>query len=353
MTIRSEDLRDFSSRLLEAAGFGKGTADEMADLLVWANLRGVDSHGVLRIPRYVEMLDLGLLNADFDIVEAHRSGAVCVLDADRAPGATAMNRAVRTASALAEASGLGWCGVRNTSHAGAIGYFVQKLTHEGKVGIAMTASKPLMSYHGAKGEALSSNPLAIGIPQPGGRPAIILDMSTASVALGKVMAARDANRSIPPGWAVDADGADTTDPHKVAALLPMAGAKGSGLSLMIEILCSLLVANPSIAPVLSGGKSGGFNGMVLAVDPGAFGDRALFLQHVAELADAIHRLEPAVAAERVLLPGERGRMTEERRREQGIPLAEGTLAKLAALAGKLDVTLPDGWADAAKDISKI
>lgn len=343
MKTTSDDLLAFAANLLATAGFTRPVADEMADLLVWANLRGIDSHGVLRIPRYVEMLELGLLKAKFEMIESDRSGPISVLDADKAPGAVAMNLAVETASHMADTNGLGWCSVRNTSHAGAIGYFVQKLAHQGKIGIAMTASKPLMSYYGAKGEALSSNPLAIAVPQQVGKPAIILDMSTASVALGKIMAAKDANRDIPLGWAIDAEGAETTDPHKVAALLPMAGAKGSGLSLMIEILCSLLVGNANIAPSLSGHKSGGFNGMVLAIDPGAFGDRDLFLEQVGELAAAIHGLEPAAGVDQVLLPGERGHVTEALRRRQGIPLAKGTQEKLKSLAARLEVPLPTGW----------
>jgi len=339
-SIGHEELRDFAAGLLRAGGFAAAQAGEMADLLVWANLRGVDSHGVLRIPRYVEMLELGLLRADAEVTELHRFGAICVLEANKAPGATAMNRAVREASALAGQFGMGWCGVRNTSHAGAIGYFISQLTREGKVGIAMTASRPLMGYFGAKGEALSSNPLAIGVPQPDGRPPIILDMSTAAVALGKIMAAKDANRPIPAGWAVDADGADTLDPHKVAALLPMAGAKGSGLSLMIEILCSLLVANPNIAPALTGGKGGGFNGMVLALSPEAFGSAEIFGQQVAELGDAIHGLEPASGFDAVLLPGERGHRTEIQRMAEGIRVAAGTAQRLIELAQKHSVPVP-------------
>ncbi|WP_313805554.1 Ldh family oxidoreductase [Sphingobium sp.] len=339
-TIKVEELQGFAAELLSKAGFGADQARDMAELLVWANLRGIDSHGVLRIPRYIEMLRLGLVSAEADIAEVRRFGAVCVLDAGKAPGAVAMNRAVEEACDLARTFGLGWCGVRKTSHAGAIGYFVRKLTERGMIGIAMTASKPLMAYFGAKGEALSTNPLAIGIPQPEGHPPLILDMSTAAVALGKIMAAKDGNREIPVGWAIDAEGADTTDPHKVAALLPMAGAKGSGLSLMIEILCSLLVDNPNIAPVLAGGKSGGFNGMILAVDPGALGDRDGFLDHVAALAGAIHGLTPSPGAGKVMLPGERGHETEQLRAREGIPLAAGTVKRLKEAAAELCVAIP-------------
>lgn len=338
-TIGHRELLQFATTMLEAGGFSAAQAAEMADLLVWANVRGIDSHGVLRIPRYVEMLELGMLDAGAVISEVHRKGAVVVLDGGKAPGATAMNRAVRDAAALADTFGLGWCGVRNTSHAGAIGYFVRQLTEQGKIGIAMTASKPLMSYFGAKGEALSSNPLAIGVPKPGGEP-LILDMSTAAVALGKIMAAKDAGREIPLGWAVDSEGADTQDPAKASVLLPMAGAKGSGLSLMIEVLCSLLVGNANIAPALTGGKGGGFNGLVLAIDPAAFGAPDVFAHSVAALASAIHALEPALGFDAVLLPGERGEQSEARRIADGVPIAAGTAKRLAELAERLQVIVP-------------
>lgn len=341
--ISADELTQYASALLANGGFGDELAREMANMLVWANLRGVESHGVLRIPRYVEMLELGLVAADFTITEVSRTGAVCVLDAGKAPGAPAMNRAVREAAALADQFGIGWCGIRQTSHAGAIGYFVEQLTLKGKIGVAMTASKPLMTYFGAKGEALSSNPLAIGVPQGAGQPPIILDMSTAAVALGKIMAAKDRGEEIPLGWGVDADGMETTDPHKVAAVMPMAGAKGSGLSLMIEVLCSLLVGNPSIAPSLTGGKAGGFNGMVLAIDPGAFGLRDAFLGNVAALASAIHALMPAPGVAKVLLPGERGTNIALMRAHDGIPVAEGTIKRLNALARAQATSIPDAF----------
>ncbi|MFQ3895915.1 dehydrogenase [Sphingobium sp. GW456-12-10-14-TSB1] len=338
--IAAQDLNTFAAAILASAGFSRDDAAQMADLLVWANLRGVASHGVLRLPRYVEMLQQGEVLADHDISVVKRFGAVMVLDAGKAPGAAAMNRATTEAANLAQESGIGWCGVRRTSHAGAIGYFVAKLAKLGLVGIAMTASKPLMSYYGAKGEALSTNPLAIGVPSPDGAPPLILDMSTAAVALGKIMAAKDSCQSIPLGWGIDATGADTTDPHKVAAVLPMAGAKGSGLSLMIEILCSVLVGNPNIAPALSGGEGGGFNGMVLAIDPAAFGDAGGFLAEIGNLVNAIHGLDPVAEGGRVLLPGERGHESELLRRDQGVPIPEGTVKRLIALAGQLEVPVP-------------
>lgn len=337
LTLTPAELRSFAERLLMAGGFGAGDARKTADLLVWANLRGVDSHGVLRIPRYVEMVQLGMIDpaASPRVVREH--GAVAVVDAGLAPGATGMEMVTRAAMERAGAMGAGFCVGRNVTHAGAIGYFAHRVAEAGMVGIIMTASKPLMAYTGARGEAVSSNPLAIATPSADAGEPIVLDMSTAAVALGQVMAARDAGRSIPEGWGVDREGSPTTDPTQVKALLPMAGAKGAGLSLMIEVLCSLLAGHPIIAPALSGADPVGFNGLAIAIDPAAFADRDRFLADVQALATAIHSLQPAPGVEAVLLPGERGRRTAAERSHSGIPLARGTATKLAELATRLGI----------------
>ena len=336
--LSADDLRSFATALLGAGGFTPEDARQTADLLVWANLHGVDSHGVLRIPRYVEMVEKGLIVSGGTIETVRSTGAITVLDGGRCPGAVGLNRAVEVAAALAPEHGLGWCAIRNTSHCGAIGYYTGALARQGLVGIAMSASKPLMSYYGAKGEALSTNPLSIAVPSASGAP-VVLDMSTAAVALGKIMAAKDAGRAIPEGWGVDADGQPTTDPAQVDALLPMAGPKGSGLSLMIELLASVLAGAPVIAPSLLKTGKGAFNGMVMAVDPAAFGAPEDFLTGVAELETAIHGLSPAGESP-VLLPGERGRRTAAERAATGIPLAAGTVAKLTALATAQGIAVP-------------
>ena len=336
-TISAEDLRAFSASLLVAGGFREDHARGTADLLVWANLRGIDSHGVLRIPRYVEMVGQGIIVSDGEPVAVLEFGAIAVLEGAKCPGAVGMSAAAETAARLARVHGVGWCAIRNTSHCGAIGYFTSKLADLGLIGIGMSASKPLMAYHGAKGEALSTNPLSIAIPTRD-RSSFVLDMSTAAVALGKIMAAKDAGCDIPEGWGVDADGRATTDPRSVAAVLPMAGPKGSGLSLMIEMLSSVLPGNPAIAPFLLGRGGGGFNGTIIAVAPEAFGDG--FADDVAEMQAAIHGLEPVEPGERVLLPGERGAARQTRLQTDGIPLADGTAARLRKLAERFGCAVP-------------
>src|SRR4051812_31589675 len=281
--VDSDTLRAFSASLLQAGGFSPDHAAQTAALLVWANLRGADSHGVLRIPRYVEMVELGIINPKAEPRLVTDLGAIAVLDADRAPGAVGMILAAEKAIALAANSGIGWCSAKNITHAGAVGYYACKVAGAGMIGIVMTASKPLMIYFGSKAEGVSTNPIAIAAPTGSPDRPILLDMSTAAVALGKIMAARDAGKSIPHGWGVDENGAETTNPEAVKAVLPMAGPKGSGLSLMIEILSSLVIANPIISAALNGEGEASYNGVVIAVDPSAFGESAAFMQAVDQL----------------------------------------------------------------------
>jgi len=336
--FRPDDLQRYAAALLVGGGFGRKQAQQTAEVLVWANARGVDSHGVLRIPRYVEMVEAGTIKPDAEPAVVERKGAISVLEAGRAPGASAVIAAMQEAIEQASKFGVGWCSARNITHAGAIGYFALQAASKGFVGIVMTASGPLMAYQGSRGSAVSTNPLAIAVPSQG--EPIVLDMSTANVALGKVMAARDAGRSIPSDWGVDDAGQPTTDPNQVATLTPLGGPKGSGLSLMIEILASVLVNNPVIAPALSGKGSGRMNGLAIAVQIDAFGTTDRFAQDVTHLAQALKAVPLAAGTPSILMPGERGFTEAASRRVSGIPIASGTVARLAQLAERLGVGPP-------------
>lgn len=338
--IDKASLEAFSASLLEAGGFRSDYARQTAELLVWANLRGADSHGVLRIPRYIEMIEQGIVHGRAEPRFSSEFGAIAVIEGDRVPGAAGMTMATDKAVELAQKFGIGLCSILRTSHAGAIGYFAERATKAGKVGLIMSASKPLMIYHGSRAEGVSTNPLSIGVPSGDRDRPILLDMSTAAVALGKIMAARDAGRSIPEGWAVDAEGVATADPAKVRALLPMAGPKGSGLSLMIEILVSVLAGNPLISSALMEKRDAGFNGLAIAIDPKAFASNQMFTDDVGRLADAIRALPPAEGVDQVRLPGEGGFGLAGEREASGIPLVPGTIAKLKEQASKLSIEVP-------------
>ena len=338
--IDKRGLETFAASLLEAGGFRTDYARQTAELLVWANLRGAESHGVLRIPRYIEMTEQGIVHGQAVPKISSEFGAIAVIEGDRVPGASGMIMATDKAVDLAGKFGIGLCSILRTSHAGAIGYFAERAAKAGKIGLIMSASKPLMIYHGSRTQGVSTNPLSIGVPTGDRHRPILLDMSTAAVALGKIMAAKDAGKSIPEGWAVDAEGAATTDPAKAKAVLPMAGPKGSGLSLMIEILVSVLAGNPLISAALTDKRDAGFNGLAIAINPQAFPLGHIFTDDVDKLADAIHDLPPAEGPGRVRLPGEGGFDLAAEREAKGIPLVAGTIAKLKEKASKLSVQIP-------------
>jgi ureidoglycolate dehydrogenase (NAD+) len=340
--IAGAELQRFASALFQALDVARPMADEWAKSLVWANLRGVDSHGVLRIPSYIERLRTNVMNAAPDMRIEKRAGAIAILAADRAPGAIAMTRAMEEAIARAREVHVGWCVVRNMTHAGAVGYFALQAAAAGMAGLVMSASGPMMAYHGAKVAGVSTNPIAIAFPAKDRRP-LLLDMSTSTVAMGKVLGARDAGRDIPAGWGIDRQGRATTDPRKVATLLPLGGAKGSGLSFMIECLCSLAVANPIIAPALEAGgalDAPFLNGLAIAVDLAAFGDLDGVLREADRLGDAVLALPHEDGVEHIYLPGERGDGILEKRTRDGIPLPQGTWSRLVAAAKELGVAVP-------------
>ena len=225
-------------------------AGEWAKMLVWANLRGTDSHGIIRIPRYIDLVNAKSINPAPNIrdrAQARRRGGAG--GRPRARPRSRMTRAMNEAIGLRPQGRRRLCAARHITHTGAIGYFALQAAEAGFVGIAMSASGPMMAYPGTRVAAVSSNPIAFAVPRRNGRP-YLLDFSTGVVANGKIMGAADRGEKIPLGWGLDKDGHDTTDPKAVETLLPLGGAKGAGLSFMIECLTSLLLYEPRVAPDL-------------------------------------------------------------------------------------------------------
>src|SRR3984893_17315350 len=173
--LTKSDLTGFAAAIFTAVGVAPAMAAIWAQGVVWANLRGVDSHGVIRIPRYVDLLKKKSINPRPAIRVERAAGAIAVLDADRAPGAIGMMGARDEAIARAKDVHVGWCAARNITHAGAVGYFALQAARAGMAGIVMTASGPLMAYHGARVAGVSTNPIAIAVPGKTRRP-LVLDM---------------------------------------------------------------------------------------------------------------------------------------------------------------------------------
>src|SRR4051794_572845 len=340
--IGKAELSAFVGAIFTAVGLSKEHADEWAKMLVWANLRGTDSHGIIRIPRYIDLIKAKSINAAPNIRVERKEGAAVVLEADRAPSAVAMTRAMTEAMDCARKVHVGMCAARNITHTGAIGYFAVQAAEQGFIGIVMSASGPMMAYPGTRVPAVSSNPIAFAVPRRNGRP-YLLDFSTGVVANGKIMGAADRGEKIPVGWGVDKDGKDTTDPKAVATLLPLGGAKGAGLSFMIECLTSLLLSQPRVAPDLESWAIGDdpfLNGTVIAIDVAGFGDRDRFLGEAERLGKSIAVLARADGVDKIMLPGERGDAIRAEREASGIPIPKGTWQRIAKAAQAAGVAPP-------------
>ena len=341
-TVLDADLARFAAGLFTAAGAPAGDAALIAKALIWANLRGVDSHGVLRIPGYLARIDNGITNPSPDMQITTDLPAAAVLDADQGFGQVALARATGIAIEKASAAGIGLCLIRRTVHMGAIGYFALDIAAEGMAGIAINVSRPNMAYPGARTAGLATSPIAIAVPGSTHAP-LMLDMATATQSMGKIQLARDTGQKLGKGWAVDADGNPTTDPNKAVIPTALGGSKGGGLSLMFECLTSLTVGNPLIAPFLEAAPDSRQhmqNGLVIAIDIAQFGDVGDYAREVDRLADAIKSLPRADGVNEILVPGERGDGVLERRRKTGIPLPDGTWKRLEEVATRLGVAMP-------------
>lgn len=342
VVVPAEELTGFVTDLFARAGVRPEHARTLSEVLTWASLRGVDSHGASRVPRYLEMFESGVANRAPGIRVESAASAVAVLDADRAPGPVALTAAADEAVHRARANGIGAAGVRNTVHTGAIGYYTSRIAEAGLVGIGFVAGMPNMSYTGVKGAAVATSPLSVAVPAEG-RPPALLDMATAQIALGKIAQYRNAGKTLPEGAAATADGVPTTDPNVAKMPLPLGGAKGAGMSLMFELITGVLLGAP-ILPAFHGDEPDGRkhrqNALLIALDPVAFGGDG-FAAASATTLETLKGLPRADESTEVVYPGERSAATARTRAAQGVPVAAKVWKELQAAAEKLGVKPPE------------
>jgi LDH2 family malate/lactate/ureidoglycolate dehydrogenase len=337
--VATADLRTLVSGIFAASGMRAPDADAVADALIWANLRGIESHGVSRVPRYLELFDKGESVPDAVPTVERPRAAIAIVDAHAAPGPVAMNLAVAEAITGARDCGVGWASVRGTVHTGAIGYYTSAAAAAGFAAIGVVAGIPNMAYAGARGAAVATSPISVAVPA-GRHGIVLLDMATAVMALGRINQLKAAGAQLPPGVAATAEGEPTTDPALAAVPLPVGGPKGAGLSLVFELLASGLAANPIVPGYHSGDRRHRQNGFILAVDVSAFTDPGQFAAAVDDTVDAIKALPPQAETAEILIPGERGRRSEIKRRASGVPLGPKAWRELTETASALGLAVP-------------
>jgi ureidoglycolate dehydrogenase (NAD+) len=340
-----QDLRAFCARALEGAGARASDAAAVADGLVAADLRGIHTHGVLRVGIYVDRLRAGSINPRAELRIVRDSGAAVVADAQAGLGIVMAVQAMDLAVARAQAHGIAVVGVRNSNHCGMLAYYAMRALAHGCIGIAVSNADSQVAPFGARAKFLGTNPLAVAVPA-GLEAPIVLDMATSVVAHARVKAAAERSEPIPPGWAVDSTGASTTDATEAlaGALLPFGGAKGSGISLLIDMLAGLLPggrSGPEIVPLyqrLAEPQGVGHLFMALRVD--AFEEPAELTQRVDETIRRVRSLPRAAGVERIYLPGEHEHLRAIDYQAHGIPLPADAIGEMERTGQLVGVAVP-------------
>jgi uncharacterized oxidoreductase len=343
---RAEALEETVSKVFAAAGCEPAEAATIAHHLVLANLVGHDSHGVIRLKEYLPWLEQGMVLANRRAMVVHETPLAVTVDGGLGFGQVISEQALGVVMAKARDTGLAALGIRNTGHLGRIGHWAEHCAEAGFLSLHLVNTSGfgvLVAPWGSREARLSANPLAAGVPVPGGEP-IILDISTASIAEGKIKVARNAGTRLPEGCVVDAAGLPTRDPAAFygpprGAILPFGGHKGSGLSVIIELLAGALTGGGCTAPHGASAAVLRNNMFSLLIRPDLLGAGNGMGPEIEGFVAWLKSAAPAGPHAEVLLPGEMERRTRVQRLAHGVPLDPATLEEIQASARRFGVAL--------------
>jgi LDH2 family malate/lactate/ureidoglycolate dehydrogenase len=339
--VKAEDLSGFCLDVLRSVGVKENDAKTIAESLILANLRGVDSHGVARLPAYVERVIKGLIDPLGPIEVVRERGATALIDAHNNFGQIAAMRALHLVAEKARRFGVASVGVRNSNHFGMAAYYALKLTEQKLIGVILSNGPPAIAPWEGKKPMLGTNPICIGFPASK-NDSIILDMAISTVARGKIRLAALKREKIPEGWAFDEKGNPTNDPGAAlkGSLAPVGGPKGYGLALSTDIICGLITGSNYLLQVkalddFSGSSGTGF--FVEAINIESFISYKEYVENIAKYIKEIKGCPKKVGVNEIFLPGEIERREVESRSELGIPLSQEVLSELKKLAEKFSV----------------
>lgn len=346
--LSAEKLAGFAAALFEKVGVGRREAEICAQSLVGANLRGFDSHGVMRIPFYIAAIRDGRVKPQQQLRIVHETPAALICDGGWGLGQVLsrdlMERLIIKAGVLGVACGT----LRQAAHIGRVGEYSEMAAARGMAAIICAnghGSGQRVAPVGGRVGRLGTNPLSIGMPGGKGGP-FILDFGTSATAEGKVRVKKIAGQKVPLGWILDSDGNPTTDPNKLydnpaGSILPMGGDqayKGFGLAFMIEMLTGGLsggrCSHPGAPPPV------GNDVLFLVLDPRHLGGEEHLTREISVLEPFVRDTPRRDGVDRITLPGDPERQLLAKRQAEGIPLDDGNWAELIKLAGSLEVAVP-------------
>jgi ureidoglycolate dehydrogenase (NAD+) len=338
-----EKARDFCTDTLMQLGVSAQEAAICAEGLVEASLRGVDSHGIASLPIYAERIHSGQMRPGMNIEVKSEAAAVLLCDGRHGLGPVVARQAMGRAIAKAAESGIGAVSLVNGNYVGALAPYALCAAERGMLGICAANSTPRVAPYGGAEGVHGTNPLAYALPMQGGE-ALVFDAATGHSA-ARVVAAREEGALLPEGVLVDVAGRPSTNPQDLdeGALLPVGGALGYGIGLLVDLLCGGLNGGPcgsDVPPVSNLDAPYGCGFFALAIDAAYFGGRDVLAERCAFLAQSVHGAHTAEGMNRVRMPGERSLEERRARLKQGIPFTkkrwQAVLQRLSACAVDVD-----------------
>jgi LDH2 family malate/lactate/ureidoglycolate dehydrogenase len=343
MILSEQALTEFGRNILTAAGVSEAKAELVVRSLVAASLRGVDSHGIQLLPFYVGQIEAGNIDIATDGHVVSESGGCLVYDGEYGIGQWVAAASCDHAIRLAKANGVSFVIARDSSHFGAAAFWGQRISSEGLIGIVMCNASPLVAPWQGKEKRFGTNPICVSVP---GQETWLLDMATTTVAMGRIFKAQLSNQAtIPPGWAMDSEGAPTTDTQTALTglLMPLGGYKGSGLAMLAEILCAVLgggAMTTELGGIYTRHKPMRVSQCFIGIDVSRFMPLDQFQERMKQLTSSVKSSAPAQGYDEVLVAGEPEWRNEARRRSEGIPISDGTWQGLTEIANRYRITIP-------------
>ncbi|RMX84120.1 hypothetical protein D0868_15541 [Hortaea werneckii] len=345
--VSAQEAQAYAERVLQANGLTPANATTVARGLVAADLRGIDTHGINRLPSYLTRIRQGVLDPSAEPTLHVKTPVAAQIDAHNNFGFIAAAQGIQHACTVAQTYGIGMVSIKHSNHFGMSAHLCQTaLDHPSgpMMSLVFTNSSPALPPYGGRSKLLGVSPIACGAPGGPNHPDFILDMAPSVAARGKIYKALRRGEKIPMDWALDATGAPTDDPAKAleegAVMLPMGGPKGSALAIMMDVFSGVFSG-----AAFAGGVTGPYDPsrpadvghFLVCIRPDLFMSRAEFGERMDVLYERVTEGERAKGVERIYMPGELEQITERKRREEGIPFVKGEVEGLDAEARKCGV----------------
>ena len=340
--IAPAKLKEFGMDVLARLDVPREKAEICIDVFLFGSLRGIDTHGLFALlPRMVREIRAGVIDVTADVSVLRRSPSALLLDAHTGLGPATAFQSMNEAIELCRQNGIGSVATFNCNHFGAASFYGLQAVNEDLIGMTLGNATPRVAPYGGREGVHGTNPMSFAIPA-GKYPPLIVDIATSASSAGKISEVRKKGSKIPEGWALDRNGNPTTDPEKAleGILLPMAGHKGYGLGLVVDVLTGALSGSycgKEVPPLKDLTTPYGCSSFMLALDPNCFTGTDLFKKKMDGLIEDCITCPPMDGFERVYYPGELEAAEEAERTEKGIPIREEVLNKFLQSLREQDI----------------